>query len=439
MFAFLKKIYFGLVSLVKNASARFQMTKAGAPLEDKDLDIQVDRPTIIKFINLLRKIGNREDYIRLVKRAQKNYSPLNTASLSILIEVLSPFTNAGSPGHDFGHARRDLLAAFALATDKNVATYQPAEVLAGIIAGAFHDIGTAITPRYQDSEWLGGHAEVGAWLFYELTDGILEKNLRLLIAYAITSHTHYLKTVECADGSKRDPWYYELVEVEGKKYGWAVLACRFADRLDTNGCTLAPRHLLANADVAESPDQHDFSGSEFYEINRKTIDVIVTPRKAMIDIGNGKTAPTAIQHINNFANSNFGNSVYSRDDHLFPTMSRLMGYKVAQATDLGLSFTPSIIVVMTAFFVPSLITKKVRSFFLRISRAPRFEESWAVLEKAFSKLSREDLARWSYLTDYMSYSYDRLLMVLKNTIVENSSVYTKPVLPLLDDLIAEVS
>lgn len=437
MFAFLKKIYFGLVSLVKNASARFQMTKAGAPLGDKDLDIQVDRPTVIKFINLLRKIGNREDYIRLVKRAQKNYSPLTTASLSILIEILSPFTNAGSPGHDFGHARRDLLSAFALATDKNVATYQPAEVLAGIIAGAFHDIGTAITPRYQDSEWLGGHAEVGAWLFYELTDGILEKNLRLLIAYAIASHTHFLETVECADGSKRDPWYYELVEFEGKKYGWAVLACRFADRLDINGSTCMPRHLLANADAIESGNQ-DFSAGSFYDISRETIDLIVYPHPKTVEI-QGKKAPSSMQHLLNFAKSNFGNSVYSRDDHLFPTMSRLVGYKVAQATDLGLSFTPSIIEVMAAIFVPSLITKKVRSFFLRISRAPRFEESWAVLEKAFSKLSREDLARWSYLTDYMSYSYDRLLMVLKNTIVENSSVYTKPVLPLLDDLIAEVS
>jgi hypothetical protein len=76
---------------------------------------------------------------------------------------------------------------------------------------------------------------------------------------------------------------------------------------------------------------------------------------------------------------------------------------------------------------------------LRASRSPRFDEAWAVLEVAFSELSLEELAIWSQIIAYLNDAYDKTLKVLKSTIVDNESEYTKPVAPLLDALIAEIS
>lgn len=404
--------------------------------EEKTMNNQEE---ILHFVTRLRTFGNRAEYKNLVDAAQAAYQPMTAEKWISLLSKVDSAVRKGSPGHDFGHSRRDVLAALALASDKNVQTYQPAEIVAGMIAGMFHDLGTSFVARYKDNEWVAGHAEDGAYRFYTMTEGgLLEENLRLLVSYAIASHTHYLKDIPCKDGSIREPWYYELFEKEGKKYGWAVLACRFADRLDTNGSTLMLRHLLANADALESGGQ-DLTGKTFYQINAASIDIMVTPRTAMIDVAEGKQAPTTLRHIANFAGSNFGNSVYSRDDYLFPTMSRLMGYKVAQATNLGLSYKPSkqeVWSIKANFIDPK---KDLKKLLFRISRSPRFEEAWAVLDQAFSKLSAEDMAIWSYLTAYLEDSYDKLLQVLKNTIVDGASEYTTPVLPLIDDFIAEIS
>ncbi len=424
------------LKFLKNMAARIIRALFPQPTlipQEEKVDLVFERPQVATFVKKLRSFGNQEAYKKLVDVAQKHFTPMTTEMWKNLLTLVDSSVKAGSPGHDFGHSRRDLLAAFTLATDKNVVTYQPAEITAGIIAGALHDLATGFVYRYRDTEWLAGHAEMGAWYFFHKTEGLLEKNLRYLVAYAIAAHTHYLKAVDCKDGSKREPWYYELFEIDGNKYGWAVLACRFADRLDTNGSTLGMRHLLANADAAE------ISGTAFYDINKKTIDVIVTPRKEMMETGEGKTAPTTLQHINNFAGSNFGNSAYSRDDYMFPTMTKLMGYKVAQSTNLGLGYQPSKLEIINAKITKKLIIRDLHDLLFRASRAPRFEESWAILEKAFAGLSDEDLAKWSYLTAFMVDSYDKLLMVLKNTIVENGSDYTKPILPLLDGLIAEIS
>lgn len=408
------------------------------PQEEK-VNLVFEKPQVATFVKKLRSFGNQEAYKKLVDAAQKNFTPMTTEMWKNLLTLVDSSVRAGSPGHDLGHSRRDLLAAFALATDKKVITYQSAEITAGIIAGALHDLATGFVYRYNDNEWIAGHAEMGAWFFFQKTEGLLEKNLRYLVAYAIAAHTHYLKAVDCKDGSKREPWFYELFEIDGNKYGWAVLACRFADRLDTNGCTLGIRHLLANADAAETPNSQDFSGTAFYDINKKTIDVIVTPRVETMETGEGKKAPTTLQHIKNFAGSNFGNSVYSQDDYMFPTMTRLMGYKVAQSTNIVLDYQPSKMEIIMVKITKKLIMRDLHDLLFRASRAPRFEESWAILEKAFAGLSDEDLAKWSYLTAYMGDSYDKLLMVFKSIITENSSEYSKPVLPLLDGLIAEIS
>jgi len=397
-----------------------------------------DRLEMTAFIARLRSLGNRPAYKKLVDDAQAVYVPMTTSSWTSLLDLINDGVHLGKPGHDLGHARRDFLDAVALATDPKVAQYQPVEIVAAIISGTTHDYATGFVDRYKDAETIAGHAEEGAFRVYKLLHGVLEENLLLLVCMSIASHTHYLKPLACKDGSTRDPWYYELFEEDGQKYGWSIVACRFADRLDTNGSTLLMRHLLANADASESGGQ-DLTGSTFYDINKASINIMVTPRKVMIEVAPDKKAPTALQHVFNFAGSNFGNSVYSQDDYLFPVMSRLMGYKVAQATNLGLPYTPSQLEVMSVRLGLINPKKDLRKLLSRVSRAPRFEEAWAVLDIAFSTLSAADMATWSYLTAYLEDSYDKWLMVLKATVVDSSSEYVKPLVPLLDGIIAEIS
>ena len=406
--------------------------------EEKTMDQDLQAMTV--FINVLRAHGNREAYKKLVDAAQAAYQPMTTQNWIELFSKVDSAVRRGSPGHDFGHSRRDVLAAFALASDKQLAGYQPAEIVAGMFAGMFHDLGTAYVPRYKDFETIFGHAEDGAWRLYQLLHGLVEENLLLLVCYAIASHTHYTEAKNCKDKSVRQPWYYELFEEDGKKYGWAVLACRFADRLDTNGSTLMLRHFLANADALESGGQ-DLSGKTFYDINQDSIRIMVTPKKTMMDTSDGKKAPTTIQHVFNFAGSNFGNSVYSVDDHLFPTMSRLMGYKVAQSMNIAvIGIRPNSAwekaKVALGFENP---IENLRRLLFRASRSPRFSDAWAVLNKAFSALTADELSTWSRITDYLNSSYDMLLEAFKLTILENKSVYTDPILPLIDGIIAEIS
>jgi hypothetical protein len=95
--------------------------------------------------------------------------------------------------------------------------------------------------------------------------------------------------------------------------------------------------------------------------------------------------------------------------------------------------------VLTAKISKKLIMRDLHDLLFRVSRAPRFEESWKILEKAYAGLSDEDLAKWSYLTACMGDSYDKLLMMFKQIITENNAGYSIGIVPILDDIIAEIS
>lgn len=438
--SFLSALRAEFLLLLKDLQNLFPQSSSQKTLKEVTVtqNSTLDNHEFAQFIERLRTFGHRQAYQQLVDTAQANFKPMSTQDWLNLFALVDTDIRRGSPGHDFGHTRRDALDTFALATDKNVLTYQPAEIQAGILV-LLHDYGVSFVPRYKDFETLFGHAEEGAWRVYRRLHGLIEENLLLLVCYGIAAHTHYTKDMPCKDGSIRKPWWYELFEADGKKYGWAVLACRFGDRLDTNGTTLLLRHLLANADAVESGGQ-DLTGKTFYDINQDSIRIMITPQKAMLDLPDGKKAPTTLQHVLNFSSSNFGTSVYSRDDHLFVTMERLMGYKVAQAMSLTTLTRPATpwekAKISLGFNRPLADLKKL---LFRASRAPRFNDAWEVLVQAFSKLSANDLAIWARIIVYLNGSYDMWLEILKTTIVDNNNEFTAPILPLLDDLIAEIS
>ena len=169
-------------------------------------------------------------------KAESQDGPLGVTLLSDLLGRFDSFILLCPPGHDRGHIYRDMLGAMALAASyPDVGKAQGREVFAGVLGGAFHDIGNSVTRRYEDTERRAAHAEIGAWLFDKVSADLLAEPVRKLAAYAIAAHTHYSKPVDVKnpEGYKRQPYWYELWDVDGKPVGLSVLVDRLAERLDT--------------------------------------------------------------------------------------------------------------------------------------------------------------------------------------------------------------
>lgn len=373
---------------------------------------------VADFIDWLREQAkDRESAEALFKSAEVNIENFGHESWMKMLQQLGRFINSTPPGHDPGHIFRDLLAALALAGDSFVqkAAYR-SDVVAGQIAGAFHDIGNAVTHRYEDTERKVGHGEIGAWLFFRIVD--LDEPLKILAAYSIAAHVHYLKPtpVKVPEGFIRQKYWYELWDTDTangqKPKGFFVLLGRFADRLDTNGVTLLTRHMLANADAVESSSTAiDLSADGFYEIKREDLKVMLLPEIRMFP--NTKT-PTAIEHvINTFAASNFGATEYSQFDKLFPLMSFLVRKKVAGAYGVWNTLDGT---TMSMEDVGQTPYWEIRDLFkatlLEISCSKNFERAWKVLELAWSELSDEDRFKWIAGLKFVQKTYREWIDIL---------------------------
>jgi hypothetical protein len=224
------------------------------------------------------------------------------------------------------------------------------------------------------------------------------EGVRKLAAYAIAAHTHYTKPIKVKqpEGYERPVYWYELWSPDDKPVGLAVLLARFADRLDTNGVTLFARHLVDQADAAELGGGKDYTGKEFFEINEESLQTMFLPQ---VREGNPKP-PTVLEHMWVFANSNFGASIYSRDDHLFPAMTRLMLIKVYQTWRLT-----DIVTKETPLFPEASEDKRtalVGDVLRQISGSPKFDRSWDVLARTWEELPEEHQVRW-----YAGFTYVR--------------------------------
>lgn len=250
----------------------------------------------------------------------------------VLQKTLEPFAASGTPGHDRGHHLRDLLGVAAIVgNDPTVAKAYPSDVLAGFLAGAYHDIACAVVNRYQDGQsWLA-HAEIGAWIFFHLTEGLLPESIRLLAAYAIAAHTHALKQVVTTIGNPRQPWEDKIFFNLGRPVRVAVWLTRFADRLDTNGVTLLARHIVAQLDSYVYKGV-DLSGSASYMADDIMLKLLLKP-EAILE----GTTPSTLLHIKRFAGSNDQSKIgpYNQHDARFPAMDRLITAKSKQAVKLA--------------------------------------------------------------------------------------------------------
>lgn len=373
--------------------------------------------TVTKFVDKLKtEVGNQAGYLETCKKADETGIRLDSDTLEKLFDRFSDLIENTPPGHDVNHIRRDALAGLAFASSDQFvkSDYSPSDIDAGILGSIFHDIGNAVTRRYEDIKRANGHAEIGAYIFWKTSEGILGEDLRKLTTYAIAAHTHYLKPVPVKEpqGYERQPYWYEIFYPENNKpCGLAPILTRFSDRLEVNGGTVVTRTLISYADASESGGQ-DFQGDqEFFEINKEKLETFFHP-----EVREGKPKPpTVLEHALMFAESNFGNSIYSRDDHLFPIMEELIKTKTAQ--------TDKLIQVVKAKpdmmdFSELSAEAKAKDTIRQISGSKNFESAWNVLSQAWRELDSETQAKWKNGFEYIQRSYTEWLDLILGKVGE---------------------
>ena len=372
----------------------------------------------------LRPLADPKEYLKLCQQ-EPHFTP-DTKTISYIFRHLRRYTVLGKPGHDTGHLFRDFLSGSAISgTDPYAAKAFPNDSTAAFFGAAYHDLGNSITFRFQDYFWECGHAEVGAWLFYNLTEKILPEHIRRLTAYAIAAHTHLLKPVETKIGFARPVWVDHLFETdEGRPVGVSIWVTRFADRLDTNGVTLLCRHIIATIEGSRQ-EGRNFTGSTWYDINKDSLNVILKPDTVFLG-----TSPSALKHLENFAISAKNITPYSQHDARFPVMKEFMDYKVKQSETL-------IHIVKTQTGKPNF--PKFRRFITRMSLSPIIKSTLNDVEKLWNELTPEEQSHWGPAFDYIEKSYIEWLDMLHARIKESDSPLIKSVKPLVNSLISEIS
>lgn len=194
------------------------------------------------------------------EKARNELERLPETLFDQIFERLDPYLENMPAGHSQGHAKRDFITSIILSTDPDNANLDDVERLVGIFGGTFHDIGNSVINRYEENQRFAGHAEVGAYLFGELTKDLIPPNLLKLIQYSITAHTNYRKDIPLTkevDGreitvTKR---VYED-EVSGQERK-GILLTRMADRLDAQGIMHIIRHAIVKVEPTVDYDPNE--------------------------------------------------------------------------------------------------------------------------------------------------------------------------------------
>jgi len=389
--------------------------------------------------NLLRgELGSPEKWEKACREADGDGEILITEQLMAVEEALQVYIESTPPGHDPNHIRRDKIHASALSADPYVmsALYK-ADVNSGILGASYHDIANAFVARYRDMELRGGHGEAGGWIFYRATEHILSERQRKLTAYNIYAHTHYTKPmpVKKPDGYLRQVYWYGVHEVEEggvkRPVGLGPLLTRFADRLDTNGFTHMVRHMLATSDAVESGEGGgDFTGEFFVGLNQEAVLALMIPE--IRNWKEDKLKPSTLEWMQVFAGSNFGAGIYSRDDHKFPNMLRLMRYKVQEVDNLVkiVANTQANTLNFNELEARSLVKANLR----QVSGSKFFDRAWLALRYSWESLSDEEKARWVNGFEWGRTSYVEYLQLCKDL----AAASTHPVAVNIETLIDQV-
>lgn len=383
-----------------------------------DLQSDLMQNEIADFIEKeIKPLNEFSAFYTLCTRAELSVDSFNERNVIRLFNELNVVIEKCPPGHDRGHIVRDILAGIVLALNDpfiKAAAFK-SEIWAGIMAAAFHDIGNSIVFRYHDRKNKCGHGEIGAWLFFQIANEIdsMHRNIYLLAAHAIAAHTHYLKPIEV----ENPKGYFREVYEDGiatsnhiNPVRIAMHMARFADRLDCNGSTLLARHILAACDSYHVEGAQDFSAGEFFKLNEEYLHTLLVPESRNIS---GK--PTALKHVSNFSDSNFGNSPYSKNDHLFPFFSLLMAWKVNETKT---------ILSMAESNNQDISKKAALRLVLRIISGSRIPDNVShVLEQSWNSLDEEQKLKWIPILNYVKRNYHEWGRLLLRFIPKKSGFY----------------
>jgi hypothetical protein len=371
----------------------------------------------------LRPLEDRQKYLALCQMETFEPTP---DTVENIYHHLHQFTVLGKPGHDLGHLNRDLLSGAAISgTDPYAAKAYGNDAIAAFFGAAYHDIGVGIWPRYQDYFWECGHAEIGAWLFYHLTEKYLPEHLRRLVAYAIAAHTHQLKPVKTKLDFERQPWVDHLFENDGHPVGVSIWITRFSDRLDTNGITLFCRHIIANVEGARQ-EGRDFTGGSWYELNKKSLSYLLKPDTVISE----ENMPSTLKHMENFANSAKNATPYSQHDNQFPVMKEFISYKILQTETL-------IDIVRHQTGKPDF--PKFRRFIMRMSLSPIIVSTLNDVEKLWNDLTPDEQSHWARGFTYAEETYPEWLEIVHSKIKQSNSPLIKSAKSLITKIINDIS
>jgi hypothetical protein len=349
---------------------------------------------------LREKVGNRTGYLDLVMANNDKAIMLDVNTVvKKLFKMLgvNAVANMG-PGHDIGHLRRDLLTALVV---YNSVGGHPADKLAGLVAGVFHDIGNMMTARYLDKENNASHAFVSAWMLSQMAKNVLPSGIVDLACYAVLAHTHYLADIPTKKPAPfvLKPFWDELWESDGVLIGVAIRICRWSDRADANGVTLISRHMISKCDAQEEGGQ-DLSGSEWTDVQGDGFRAIFAPETGYPF----PKCPSAVQHAKNFIASNYRfASPYAKDDYINPEFSELIRFKANQLRAVERSIDDT--------GISALTIEEIKEMVINISGSSslRFQSAWNVFMYQWSILDDNQKKTWGRIFHVIKVSYNLLL------------------------------
>jgi len=373
---------------------------------------------IQKFSAMLHeKLGSKAKYVEVCQEAEANWEELTPDRLTKILALFSPYIGMQSPAHCGAHTYRDGFGALALLADPLVqhALFK-ADRDAGVIAAFLHDIGTGIVPRYMDGQLAAGHAQIGAWLVYQILRDVLEENMLLLVCYGTDKHMHHFEDVVDDDGqttrfaSPFSVFYHAGDEDKRKPIGLAVFLPRASDRLENLGWIHLLREILSRADAEENVPGGviRYTGEKFFaakgEFLTNMFDTIIRPEWKVQD--HKKTPGTATEWVVLlFGAATLRKADYSEHDDEFVVLRHLIDGKLEQLKALKRIFDAEAPRLTSRPYATSLLKQLMRrvngSAYMNV-----FGGAWGILLRVWNKLSDNDVAKWQQVLTQMSVDLD---------------------------------
>lgn len=344
---------------------------------------------IVGFIeNLKSEIGNQQGWENCCQLAESELVrfPIDEETINKMNILFSTYIDKMPPGHDKGHILRDLLASLYLYQSTKDQICFKSDAKAGLLAGIYHDIGTAVIPRYQDNKYGAGHAEAGAYLFWKISEGVIGENTRKLVSYAIAAHTHYLNDIDVEipkDYVKKKYWDDISQNIDSKLIGAAVHLTRRSDRTDTNGVNFIFRHINAHMDNYQLGG-YEYETDQWVSMNYDSLTQILNPI-----IRDNPTKPlTTLEHVFGFAKSNFSSNPYSEKDYLFPGFKTVLSLELSQFNEFLISMNNPYLTIPED---SPQQRQTIKDFLYKVSKSnpTSFESVWSNFEKIWSSISEE--------------------------------------------------